>query len=45
MTAYHPSLNARHHVATALLYDLEAELARPDADPIDLNVTFMDGAA
>jgi propanediol dehydratase large subunit len=42
--AHSPALNARHHVATALLYDLEAELADAGADPVDLDVTFAGGA-
>ncbi len=41
---YVPGLNARYHVATALLYALEAELVQPDAEPVELEVAFHDGA-
>ncbi|MEX2649053.1 MAG: propanediol/glycerol family dehydratase large subunit [Alphaproteobacteria bacterium] len=39
---YTGALNARHHVATALLYALEAELVEADALPQDLEVDFHD---
>jgi propanediol dehydratase large subunit len=41
---YVGALAARHHVRTALLYALEAELVEADAQPEDLRVTFLDDA-